>query len=55
LGEKALEMLDGRLGGRSYLVGDSCSIADVSNFAYTHVAVEAGYRLTTYPSGVRLA
>jgi glutathione S-transferase len=48
-------MLDGRLGGRSYLVGDSCSIADVSNFAYTHVAEEAGYGLTTYPSGVRLA
>jgi glutathione S-transferase len=50
LGESALAMLDAHLRGRSYLVGDACSIADVSNFAYTHVAADAGYELADYPS-----
>jgi glutathione S-transferase len=50
LGETALTMLEAHLEGRSYLVGDSCSIADLSNFAYTHVAQDAGFRLTDYPS-----
>jgi len=50
LGERALAMLDWQLAGRSYLVGDSCSIADLSNFAYTHVAEDVGYELGAYPS-----
>jgi glutathione S-transferase len=50
LGESALTMLEAHLEGRSYLVGDSCSIADLSNFAYAHVAQDAGFRLTDYPS-----
>ena len=45
LGQTALELLDAHLEGREYLVGDRCTIADVSNFAYTHVAAEAGYDL----------
>lgn len=49
LGRSALEMLDTHLEGRSFLVGDACSIADVSCFAYTHVADDAGYELTDYP------
>jgi glutathione S-transferase len=50
LGESALAMLEAQLRDRSYLVGDACSIADVSNFAYTHVAEDAGYRFADYPS-----
>lgn len=50
LGESALAMLEAQLGGGEYLVGGSCSIADVSNFAYTHVAEDAGYRLADYPA-----
>jgi glutathione S-transferase len=50
LGESALEMLEAHLQGRSFLVGESCSIADVANFAYTHVAEDAGYKLANYPS-----
>jgi len=49
LGRSALEMLDAHLDGRSFLVGDACSIADVSCFAYTHVAGDAGYELAEYP------
>ena len=50
LGRSALEMLDAHLEGRSFLVGDACSIADVSCFAYTHVAGDADYELADYPS-----
>jgi glutathione S-transferase len=50
LGRSALSMLEARLAGRSYLVGDSCSIADLANFAYTHVAHEAGYEIADYPA-----
>jgi glutathione S-transferase len=50
LGQSALAMLEAHLDKRSYLVGDSCSIADLANFAYTHVAEDAGYRLGDYPS-----
>ncbi len=49
LGEAALEVLDEHLAERSFLVGERCSIADVSNFAYTHVAPDAGYDLDRYP------
>jgi glutathione S-transferase len=50
LGQTALETLENRLRGRSWLVGERCSIADVSNFAYTHVAADAGYDLAAYPA-----
>ena len=50
LGSSALSMLEARLEKRSYLVGSSCSIADLANFAYTHVAEDAGYRLSDYPA-----
>jgi glutathione S-transferase len=50
LAESALSMLDAHLAGRSYLVGDSCSVADLANFAYTHVAEDAGFSLAGYPS-----
>ena len=50
LATSALEILDAQLEGRSYLVGDACSIADVSIFAYAHVAPEAGLELAPYPN-----
>jgi glutathione S-transferase len=50
LGKSALELLERHLQKRSYLVADSCSIADVANFAYTHVAADAGYDLDIYPA-----
>lgn len=50
LGESALAMLETHLHGRSYLVGNSCSIADLANFAYTHLADDAGYQLADYPA-----
>jgi glutathione S-transferase len=49
LGETALAMLEAHLRDRPYLVSDACSIADLANFAYTHVAEDAGYRLDDYP------
>jgi glutathione S-transferase len=50
LGRTALAMLEEHLADRSFVVGDQCSIADLSNFAYTHVAEDAGYRLGDYPA-----
>jgi len=45
-GETGLDFLEERLTGRNFLVGDSLSIADISLFAYTHVASDAGIDLT---------
>jgi glutathione S-transferase len=52
LGQTALELLQEHLADHAYLVGDRCSIADLSSFAYTHVAEDAGYRLNDYPAVV---
>ncbi len=51
-GEKALALLDAHLERFPYLVGGALSIADVANFAYTHVAEDAGYELRRYPAVV---
>ena len=53
LGRTALETLERRLDWRRYLVGDQCSIADVSNYAYAHVARDAGYDMAEYPAVLR--
>jgi glutathione S-transferase len=50
LGRSALTMLEAHLQGRSFLVGDACSIADVASFGYSHVAEDAGYRLADFPN-----
>ncbi len=50
LGETALAMLEQHLSGRGYIVGARCSIADLCNFAYVHVAEDASYALTDYPA-----
>lgn len=50
LANTALVMLEAHLQAEPYLVGASCSIADIANFAYTHVAEDAGMDLAQYPA-----
>jgi glutathione S-transferase len=52
-GIAALKLIDDRLEGRSWLVGDAISLADICLFAYTHVADEADFELDLYPDLVR--
>jgi glutathione S-transferase len=49
-GERALRRLDGHLDGRSFLVGDSFTLADIALYGYTHVAEEGGFSLEPYPA-----
>jgi glutathione S-transferase len=49
-GVKALAALEGGLDGRDWIVGDAMSIADISLYAYTHVADEGGFSLDEYPN-----
>lgn len=49
-GEAALGVMDGHLKSRDWFVGEQCSLADVSLYAYTHVAGEGGFDLTKYPA-----
>lgn len=49
LGYAALDVLEEGLRGRSYLVANQYSLADISLFAYTHVAHEGGFDLAPYP------
>jgi glutathione S-transferase len=47
-GREALAILDAHLEGRAWLVGDGPTIADVSVFAYAHVAPDAGLEVPPY-------
>jgi glutathione S-transferase len=49
-GARALDALEGHLDGRDWLVGDAFSIADISLYAYTHVAGEGAFELSGYPA-----
>jgi glutathione S-transferase len=49
-GYRALELMEAHLANREFLVGERCSIADISLFAYTHVAHEGGFDLSAYQS-----
>lgn len=49
-GLKALRVMERRLAEGRYLVGDQYTIADVSLYAYTHVAHEGGFDLTEFPA-----
>ena len=49
-GNKALAVMEGQLQKTSFLVGDTLTIADISLFAYTHVAEEGGFCLSQYPA-----
>jgi glutathione S-transferase len=46
---KALGILERELAGRPFIAGDRYTIADMSLFAYTHRADEAGIALSDYP------
>lgn len=47
-GHKALAIMENQLAEREYLVGDRPTIADISLYAYTHVAHEGGFDLIRY-------
>lgn len=49
-GRKGLEALERGLTGRNFLVGDRYTVADISLYAYTHVAAEGEFDLTPYPA-----
>ena len=49
-GHKALAIMNAQLEQSDYLVGNSMTTADISLYAYTHVAHEGGFDLSTYPA-----
>jgi len=49
-GHKALAVMEKQLSSSPFLVGESMSIADISLYAYTHVAHEGGFDLSSYPN-----
>ena len=49
-GYKALDVMEQQLARTPYLVGDCYSIADVTLYAYTHVAHQGGFDLSGYPA-----
>jgi glutathione S-transferase len=51
-GRRALAAMDEHLHGRTYLVGERLSLADIALYAYTHVAHEGGFDLAPYPAVV---
>jgi glutathione S-transferase len=51
-GNRALAVMEHRLGDADWLAGSSFSLADISLYAYTHMAGDAGYELQRFP-GIR--
>lgn len=49
-GYRALDVMEQHLNARDFFVGDSPTVADISLFAYTHVAHEGGFDLDGYPA-----
>jgi len=49
-GNQALAVMEEQLLTSPFLVGDQCTIADISLYAYTHVASEGGFDLDSYPA-----
>jgi glutathione S-transferase len=49
-GTAALDAIESWLEDRAFLVGDRYTLADISLYAYTHVAPEGGFPLEPYPS-----
>jgi glutathione S-transferase len=48
-GNRALAVMERRLAAAEWLAGDAFSIADISLYAYTHMAADGGYDLHPYP------
>ncbi len=49
-GHAALSVLERGLEGHEFLVAQRYSLADISLYAYTHVAEEGGFSLAAYPN-----
>jgi glutathione S-transferase len=49
-GYAALGVLETGLKQKSFLVGNRYSLADIALYAYTHVAHEGGFDMSTYPN-----
>jgi len=49
-GYKALSVMEDQLTKEFFFVGDSFSVADISLYAYTHVAHEGGFDLEKFPA-----
>lgn len=49
-GQETLRLLEQRLADQPFLVGDRYGIADISVYAYTHVAGDAGFDLADFPA-----
>jgi glutathione S-transferase len=49
-GYAALDAMERHLASRTFFVGERYSIADISLYAYTHVAHEGGFDLDPYPA-----
>ncbi len=47
-GYAALEVMENHLTGKTFLVGERYTVADIGLFAYTHVAGEGGFDLTKF-------
>jgi glutathione S-transferase len=50
---KALDLMEQALAGRTFLVGDSMTIADIALLAYTRQASQGGFDLTGRPALLR--
>lgn len=50
LGDRILGVMDRELAGRPFLAGEAYTIADMSNFAYSHLAADAGFDFDRYPN-----
>lgn len=49
-GYRALGIMERQLESNDFLVGENCSTADISLFAYTHVAPQGGFELSKFPA-----
>lgn len=49
-GNKALAVMEERLGRAPFLAGRNLSVADIALYAYTHAAGEGGFRLEEFPA-----
>lgn len=49
-GNRALSVMERRLGEDDWLAGTAYSVADMALYAYTHIAEEGGFDLSLYPA-----
>lgn len=49
-GYRALGIMEQQLSQQAFFVGEQASLADIALYAYTHVAHEGGFDLSTYPA-----